>query len=99
MTSLRLPRKPMSVTVLDVTKMSKITIKVTPPFIYHKHFKDWDDFVEQTAEFIKQYSYEDCFHWRVEVENRVLWYMKLPKVLLEAVEKRFFDELFKEVER
>ena len=100
-TNLKVPRKPMAFTVLEVTKMSKITVKVTPPFIWHrnKHFKDLDDFLEQTEEFIKAYSYEECYLWKVEIESKVVWHRKLPEMLLQAVEKRFFDELFKEAEQ
>ena len=96
-TQLRLPRKPMSFTVLEITKMSKITVKVTPPFIWNKVFKGTDDFVEQTREFIEAYSYNECFHWKVQIENKIIWRNKLDLALYKAVEKRFFDELFKEV--
>ena len=95
-TPLKIPRKGMTFPVLEITKLRTTKVKVTPPFVCNKHFKNLGDFLDQTEEFVKQYSYNECFYWKIEVENKVFWYMNLPEVLLEAVEKRFWEDLFKE---
>ena len=93
--TLKPPRKKMSFTVFEITESRTTKVKVTQPFIWNRHFKDTHDFIDQTSEFIKQYSYEECYFWRIEIESKVFWYQKLPEALLKAVEQTFFDELFK----
>jgi len=81
---------------IQVTGMQQTQVKVTLPFVYHRFFKDWNDFIKRTAEFIKNNSFNECFYWKIDMESKIYWFKtEQLGALREAIEKQFVKDLLK----
>jgi len=85
---------------IEITEMQQTQVKVTLPFMHHRLFKDFEDFIKRTAEFIKNNSFNECYYWKIEMESKIYW-MKEQQLgaLREEVEKQYVKDLLKVEEK